>query len=276
MAHLIAAQNHETCVLCRDRAGPGRPRILADLPADAQLAAMQPFRLAVPGAAGHQPAPAAGEGTAASFLAEHVRRVEEHLASDPAAPELPGAISAALRQHAAGPGTPAAWAEISSLVRLAGPPSQYELKASPEAFTKLRAVGATARPPGGAVLGGHLTGGIDVTLDPGLGYDAWALLRDGGLIATGGAPVTGDMSITAGPCEIFTAAPPRCPEHGQMHHVAALFQGIPAASGWVCRGWDGEGCAAGPAGGPWQAAEHDRQWDHAGWGTIELGDTPWH
>ena len=46
--------------------------------------------------------------------------------------------------------------------------------------------------------------------------------------------------VAAGPAVMYVAPLPRCPAHGQMSPRPALVGGGDA--GWVCHGWDGEGC----------------------------------
>lgn len=41
--------------------------------------------------------------------------------------------------------------------------------------------------------------------------------------------------LTASPAEVYLLPPVRCATHGQMSPA-------PDGAGWVCHGWDGEGC----------------------------------
>lgn len=52
--------------------------------------------------------------------------------------------------------------------------------------------------------------------------------------------------VLDGPADLYIAPLPRCPVHGQMSVVTDFFRGVAGKSGYVCRGYDGEGCYAGP------------------------------
>ena len=42
--------------------------------------------------------------------------------------------------------------------------------------------------------------------------------------------------------QAWIAENPRCPTHGQMSRVTELFRGQVGQAGWICWGYDGEGC----------------------------------
>jgi hypothetical protein len=81
---------------------------------------------------------------------------------------------------------------------------------------------------------------------------------------------------------VYVAPLPVCPVHGQMHYQPGAGPGddplrccltgacepdpstYHRQDRWICQGWDGEGCDAGPDARPWQLTAEDALWQPIG------------